>query len=202
MNIVFIGIQGSGKGTLVSNLENHIDFKLISVGLLLRQEVLTGSELGKHIHELQMSGSLVENEIVLSVLKKNLNSNDKPYLIFDGFPRTLSQAKELDKICSVDKVIYLKLTKDIALERLLNRLTCKKCGFVSSKDKHQTCPNCGGEMAQRADDTIEAINERFKLFKNETMPILKFYQDRGVLFEVDANQTSEEVCNSVLRLIK
>ena len=111
MNIVLIGIQGSGKGTLVTSLEKHLDLNVISTGQLLRDEVATGSSLGKHIKEIQMNGGLVELNIVMDVLNKKLKSNNKKITVFDGFPRNTEQANALDKLAKPDIVIYLNLTK-------------------------------------------------------------------------------------------
>ncbi len=203
MNIVLIGIQGSGKGTLVTSLEKKFNFNLISTGQLLREEVMTGSDLGKHIKEIQMNGKLVELNIVMNVINKKLQSKDKKITIFDGFPRNIEQAKALDKICKVDIVLYLNLTKEIAIERLLSRLTCSKCGHVFNRHRINStvCPDCGGKLEQRYDDTIDSINKRFEGFYLDTYPLIEKYKKDNVLFEVDASGTPDEVANTCLRII-
>ncbi len=203
MNIVLIGIQGSGKGTLVESFKNELDFTLISTGQLLREEVATGSTLGKHIKEIQMSGKLVELDIVMGVLNKKLKNNHKSITIFDGFPRSLEQANELDKICKVDIVFYLNLTKEVAIERLLTRLTCAKCGaiFNTKRVKSSICPNCKGKLVQRFDDTLDSINKRFEGFYKDTYPLIEKYKNDKVLFEIDANRTPNEVASDCLRVI-
>lgn len=203
MNIVLIGIQGSGKGTLVSSLEEKLDFQLISMGQLLRDEVATGSDLGKHIKELQMNGKLVEFETVMNVINKKLQSNDKKITVFDGFPRNMKQADALDEICKVDIVLYLNLTKEVAVERLLTRLTCSKCGAVFNAKRISTrvCPVCGGKLEQRFDDTIKGINKRFEQFYNETYPLIDKYKAQNVLYEIDASGSPSEVADACLRII-
>lgn len=203
MNIVLIGIQGSGKGTLVSSLEKYLDLNVISTGQLLRDEVATGSELGKHIKQIQMNGGLVELNIVMDVLNKKLKSNNKKITVFDGFPRNMEQANALDKLAKPDLVIYLNLTREVAVDRILSRLTCSKCGQIYNAKRINTnvCPNCGGKLEQRFDDTIESINKRFESFYKETYPLIDKYKKENVLFEVDASGTPDEVCNTCLRII-
>lgn len=203
MNIVLIGIQGSGKGTLVTSLEKHLDLNVISTGQLLRDEVATGSSLGKHIKEIQMSGGLVELDIVMDILKKKMKSNNKKITVFDGFPRDMEQAIALDNLSKPDIVIYLNLTKEVAVDRILSRLTCSKCGQVFNTKRINTldCPNCGGKLEQRFDDTIDSINKRFEGFYKNTYPLIEKYKKDNVLFEVDASGSPEEVANTCLRII-
>ena len=111
MNIILIGIQGCGKGTLVSGLEKHIDFSLVSMGQLFRDEIATGSSLGQEIKKVIDRGELVGMDIVMSTVKKKLETDASPIKIFDGFPRNLEQAEALDTITNVDLFINLNLSK-------------------------------------------------------------------------------------------
>lgn len=201
MNIVLLGIQGSGKGTLVMDLSNYMEFDLVSVGQLLREEVATGSDLGKQIKQKQDAGMLVDLDIVIATVKKVLKNHKKQNVVFDGFPRDTAQADALDKICKLDKAVYLRLDKETALSRLVNRLTCNKCGFITTKQKAKTnvCPECGGKLVTRADDTAETITKRFDNYEKETMPLIDRYKKAGILVEVDANRTPKEVLQSVLK---
>ncbi len=204
MNIVLLGIQGSGKGSLVIELNRIMDFTLISTGQLLRNEVATGSKLGKHIHELQTNGILVELDTVISVIDKKLRSVTRDTIIFDGFPRSKEQLLALDKICTIDKVIYLNLSKDVAIDRIINRLTCDSCGYITSKRRYNSnvCPNCGGHLATRSDDTIEGVNTRFAVYEKETLPLVEMYRERGILHEIDANRSITDVLTDFLKVIK
>ena len=204
MNIVLLGIQGCGKGTLVENLRGKLDFALISVGQLLRDEVKTGSKLGQQIHEAQTKGVLVDFDIVMNTLEKRLNDVKEKNIIFDGFPRNVEQAIAFDKMLTVDKVIYLNLSEALAQDRLLNRLTCTNCGYVTKKtDKtNNICPKCGGQLKTRSDDTIDSIKKRFEVYKKETNPLIKIYSSRGVLHEIDASRTPREIMLDVLKVIE
>ena len=205
MNIILIGIQGCGKGTLVEGLRAKIDFSLISVGQLLRDEVATGSEIGKHIHKLQTEGVLVDIDIVIDVLRKKLKEDTSSIRIFDGFPRDSAQADAMENLLNVDLVVHLNLSKDVAINRLMNRLTCASCGHITKKQNVESdiCPQCGGKLISRSDDTIEGINKRFEIYEQNTYPLLERYKESGVeVATIDANQTPEKVLEEVLKVIK
>lgn len=201
MNIVLIGIQGSGKGTMVDGLKKHFDFNLISVGQLLREEVATGSEMGKEINGLISAGKLVDINMVMRVLSKKINNLEHKITIFDGFPRNLEQAIELDKLMNVDLVLHLVLSKEKAIDRLLSRLTCNKCGFITRKQdvKNDNCPNCSGTLVSRTDDTIESIEQRFKIYEQETYPLLERYSSKVI--NINADESVEEVLSQAVRAI-
>ena len=203
MNIVLFGIQGSGKGTLVLDLEKHLKFSLISMGQLLREEVATGSALGKRLKEIMDKGNLVDAETIMKVIGKKL-SNTTGICIFDGFPRNKEQADALEKVANVDLVLYLNLPKEKAIERIVNRLTCKVCGNIASRlsTNSTKCSKCGGQLATRSDDTHEAVEKRFKLYESETYPLLEKYRAQGKVVELDATKTPKEVLDMALKVIK
>ena len=202
MQIVLIGIQGSGKGELISNLGKVKDFTYVSVGGLFRQEIAKKTALGKKVEPIMARGDLPDLQTTMKVVKKAIK-NAKGDVVFDGFPRTTQQADALDKICKVDKAIYLKLNKTVAKKRLLNRLTCVNCQHISSKGevKTLTCPVCGGKLATRHDDTPASIDQRFKVFEEVTMPLIARYKKQGVLREIDASKTKTEVFEDVLKVL-
>lgn len=203
MNIVLFGIQGSGKGTLVLDMEKHLDFSIISVGQLLREEISTGSDMGKYLQEIINKGLLVDTKTIMNVVKEKLTKT-KDIVIFDGFPRNQEQAEEFDKIAKVDLVIYLNLPKEIAIKRILSRLTCSKCGNITSKllENSTICSKCGGKLVVRSDDTAEAVEKRFEQYFNDTYPLLEKYKKGSKVVEVDATKTPKEVLDFVLEVIK
>lgn len=203
MNIILIGIQGCGKGTLVAGLEKHYDISLISMGQLLRDEIATGSDLGKKIKETIDKGELVSLDIISDTLKKKLSSAQNGLTIFDGFPRTIEQADLLNEISKVDLVIHLHLDKQVAMDRILNRLTCSQCGFITKKQDVQTdsCPQCGGKLAQRSDDTVDSINKRFEVYEKETYPLLEKYKKQGVRVETINSIDKDVTLKAVLQVL-
>ena len=198
MNIILIGIQGCGKGTLVAGLEQHFDISLISMGQLLREEIATGSDLGKFIKETIDKGELVSNDIVIETLKKKLANTGDELTIFDGFPRNMEQLELLNKIANVDLVIHLNLSKDVAIDRILNRLTCSSCGYITRKQEvsSDSCPHCCGKLITRSDDTLEGINKRF-----ETYPLIDRYKKLGVRVETIDSIDKNETLHAVLKVL-
>lgn len=202
MNIVLIGIQGSGKGELVKRLNSTQKYSLISVGALFRLEMIKQTAFGKKVEPIIARGELPSLDLTMRVVKKALK-RAKGDIVFDGFPRTNEQADALEKICKVDLAIYLKLDKKIAKQRLLNRLTCKDCQNITSKleTKTKVCPVCGGRLEVRKDDNLKSINKRFEIFENDTYPLVERYMRAGKLVEIDASKTIEEVYNKVSEVI-
>ncbi len=203
MNIVLLGIQGTGKGSLIINLKKQRDFTLISLGDLLREEVKSGSELGKYIKEIQDSGRLVDLDIVMNTLRSKLKGV-KGDVIFDGFPRNIAQAEELKKLLKIDLVIFLDLDKATARNRLMNRLTCEQCNFVTSRlaTHSEVCPVCGGRLRTRSDDTKAGIDQRFKVFEQESLPLIDFYQNMKVkVAKIDASKSQMDILSEVLKVI-
>ena len=203
MNIILIGVQGCGKGTLVAGLEQHINFSLVSMGQLFRDEIATGSALGQEIKQIIDRGELVGMETVMSTVKKKLETDCNEIKIFDGFPRNLEQAEALNKITNVDLVIHLDLPKEEAVKRLLNRLTCSKCGYITRKDvvDSHVCPKCGGELVHRSDDTLESIEKRFAIFDQVTYPLIEKYRQLGVRVETIESMDSQKTLNTVLKVL-
>ena len=204
MNIILIGIQGCGKGTAIAGLEKHFKLTLVSMGKLLRDEIATGSELGKTIKEIIDRGELAPFDIIESTLRKKLKNSFGDLTVFDGFPRNKEQAELLDSVTKIDKVIHLNLSKEVAIDRILNRLTCSSCAYITKKQLvlNDTCPQCGGKLVSRSDDTIEGINKRFEIYEKETYPLLQMYKENGVeVIDVDASRTPDEVLEDILKVI-
>lgn len=208
MKIILLGAPNSGKGTLARNLENKYNLVEISTGDLLRKEVATGSELGKHINEVQMSGGLVEFETVITVMKNYINSLPKDSnLLFDGFPRTIEQAEALKDIADIDAVLMLDVSPEEVLNRALGRITCSECNQIYNRSwyKADTCEKCGGKLVVRADDNEESVKKRIDTYFKQTYPLVEFYSKVGLLHKIDASETPEYTlaqAQSILEKIK
>lgn len=204
MIIVFFGPPGCGKGTQSEYLVSQDQFTHISTGDLLRQEVKDQTELGKKIEELMATGSLVSDDIVLSVLKKALDFSGRSRLLLDGFPRTVDQAITLDQMLSdagtkVDAVFNFAISHNQLLARITGRFVCAKCGAIYN-DPHmmpkQTgiCDICHGtEFKKRSDDTAEALSKRLKEFETMTAPLKDYYKDKKILKDLDAVKSVEQI---------
>ncbi|MBQ7466571.1 MAG: adenylate kinase [Clostridia bacterium] len=183
MKIVLLGAPGSGKGTLAGKLVDELNIPTISTGDLLRKTAASGTEFGNKIKETMASGGLVSTETVLEMLKARLGESDtKNGYILDGFPRTIEQAQLLENIADIDACLYLDVDKDVIVDRLSGRITCRDCGKIyNSKTYKETTCECGGELYVRDDDKPEAIAIRFETYEKNTKPLIKYYQDKGIL---------------------
>ena len=197
-NIIFIAPPAAGKGTVSDYLVKKYSYLHISTGDLLREEQASGSEFGQKLNKILKSGSLVDDEVVIRLVSNKLSSiEDKPFIL-DGFPRTLAQAKVLDKILNDlnikdNIVVYLSASLDTVLKRVLGRVICPKCKKTYNLNNEKLkpihdgiCDECGTCLIHRDDDNEETFKVRYQSFMENTKPVLDFYQDKGVLKEIDA----------------
>jgi adenylate kinase len=210
MKIVLLGPQGSGKGTYASRLGPILKIPHISTGDLCREEAAKGTELGKKIKEIMDRGGLQPDEIIIEMLKNRLKKDDcKKGFVLDGFPRTLKQTKELEKITSLDYVVNLVVPHWILIKRLSLRVSCKKCGEIYNlgylkPKKEGICDKCGGELIQRDDDKEEAIKMRLKEYEEKTKPLIDYYKNKGILVNVSNNKIDtppEVIVDKILEVL-
>ncbi len=192
MNIILLGPQFSGKGTLARKMVKDFGFIQISLGDLFRENIQKGTELGKLAQGYMNQGILVPNEVSMKILEERMKAEDcqKMGVILDGVPRTTEQAEILSTFAKVDAVILLTLPRDEIMRRCLGRRTCSKCGEIyntSFYDKN-TCKECGAPLIQRDDDNPESIKTRLEVYDKMTTPLINFYADK--LFEVDSTDFS------------
>ncbi len=211
MNIVFFGPPGAGKGTQSQYLVKSYNYIQISTGDLLRNEIKKNTDLGKHILSKIDIGEFVDDEIVNSLIEEivsNKKYNNK--LIFDGYPRNVSQAKNLDRIMSknnqfIGAIIYLDVPREIINKRILGRIVCEKCN-VTLNEFHgkQEIQNhkCGKEyLKKRKDDNSNTIMKRFDNFIKETNPLLDYYAKKPSFFKVDASAKIDEISAKIAEII-
>ncbi len=184
MKLIIIGAPGSGKGTQTSRLKSKFKIPMISTGDIFRKAIKEETELGKRIKKYLDAGKLVPDEVVIEVMKDRISQPDcADGFILDGFPRTLEQAKALDNIVNLDACVNLLVPKEIIVDRLSSRRTCKNCGEIYNllvlKPKSEgVCDKCGGPLFQRDDDKESVIAERFRIFEMQTEPLLKHYEGK------------------------
>ncbi len=204
--IILIAAPAAGKGTISKYIEDKYNYKHISTGDLLREEVKNNTEIGKVIEPLLLKGSLVGDNIIEEVLLKELmktNSN----IILDGYPRTLNQAKKLDELLNkanveLSNVINIDIDKEIAIERITNRLVCDNCKSVYNKKliKENICTKCGGNLSSRSDDNKETFLDRYDTFLKETKPLINYYKDK--LVTIYNNSSLEDIFKNVDGILK
>jgi len=191
MNIILLGPPGAGKGTQAENIENGFNLDHISTGDMLREEIKKGSELGKSAEKYMNKGELVPDKVILGMIEMRLKEKAARHgIMLDGFPRNLAQAKALGKIAEIDVVILLEATRELVIERALNRRVCAECGEVYSAKLHKskTCDKCGGKLIKRDDDTEETINKRFDVFEESTAPLIDYYKKKDIVAIINADQ--------------
>ncbi len=205
-DIVLIGPQGSGKGTQSDKLSEKLGVPHISLGTLFRAEVKEGTAVGKAIEGYISRGDIVPSDVAAEVITRRLSQPDAANgVILDGFPRTLEQADMLDNIFTklgrkLNYALYLNVSDEEALVRLEGRRvctssTCERNYHIKYHPpaKPDICDRCGSALAQRKDDTPEAIKRRLAIYHTETMPLIALYQGLGVLSEIDGERTIDEV---------
>ena len=208
MIIIMLGAPGTGKGTVAGILQEKLGIKQVSTGDIFRKNIKEGTELGKLAEKYIAKGNLVPDDVTVKVVEERLNEPDvKNGIILDGFPRTVKQAEELDKILAkkgqkVDKVINLTTPDEEIIERIVNRRVCsnQECKTVYNLILNPPkivgiCDKCGSELIVRKDDTEETVRARLKNYFEQTSPLVEYYEKQG-------NVLTEEVSKSINKLGK
>jgi len=204
MRLVLIGAPAAGKGTQARRLIEYYNLAYISTGDMLRDEVSRGTELGGQAKTIMASGGLVPDELIIAIVKERIKQDDcKNGFILDGFPRTKVQAEKLDEMVSVDKAIYINAPDAVMLERITARETCPKCGASYNKiflppKTAGICDVCGEKLTQRKDDTLEAGKARLKTFHDQSEPLVGYYKNKDILFEVDGIQNIDDITKAII----
>ena len=207
LRLVLFGPPGAGKGTQAQLLRDRLKVVHISSGDLFRCHLGKGTALGLRVKEYINKGELVPDDVTLEIiLDKVMSIPDDEGLILDGFPRTPHQADALEKKLAaesriLDKVVHLDVSEPELLRRLGGRYICRSCRAphaIGEGEEGKECDNCGGELYQRDDDAPVAVKKRIEVYNAQTIPVLDFYRDRGVLVDISGDGTVDEVNKQVL----
>jgi adenylate kinase len=213
MYIVLLGAPGAGKGTQAAIISQKTGLTHIASGDLFRQAVQKGTELGKLVKSYMDKGMLAPDDVTIRVIMERLGEPDcAKGCIFDGFPRTLDQAKALDKTLKeqkkgIDKAVFIDVPDEELVKRLGGRWTCRNCQAVyhevaSPPKIAGRCDKCGGELYQRPDDNEVTIRERLKVYFNQTTPVLDYYRKDGKLITIDGKLSIDEVAEKVVHALE
>jgi len=188
VNLIIFGAPGSGKGTYASRLKDKLNVEVIATGDIFREMIKENTSLGGRVKAYVESGLLVPDDVTFDVLKESLAKIPKGKgFILDGYPRTVEQAKALDRIANIDAIIHLTVPEWIIVERLSSRRICQNCGAIYNllflkPEKDMVCDKCGGPLYQRSDDTPEVIKKRIEVYEKQTQPLLEYYRAKKVPF--------------------
>jgi adenylate kinase len=205
LNIVVLGKQGAGKGTQSQRLAERYELAHISTGDILRAAVQAGTPLGREVKSVLDTGRLVTDDLVNQLVEERLKEPDAAKgCVLDGFPRTIGQAEALEQLLASDGVklcLSIELPDELVLQRLSARRVCQECGTTYQDTDvaaiSGTCEVCGGDVVQRSDDQPEAVKKRLENFERDTVPLLSFYESRGLLVSVNGDQSMDQVTAAI-----
>lgn len=218
MVVIMLGAPGTGKGTVASILKDELQIPQVSTGDIFRKNIKEGTELGKLAESYISKGNLVPDEVTNGIVESRLNDSDvQNGIILDGYPRTVNQAEELDKMLNkrgkkVDLVINLTTPEEEIIERIVNRRVCSNhdCKTVYNLVLHPPvkegiCDKCGHELIQRKDDTIETVKSRLDNYFKQTSPLVDYYEKTGKLYSAvvskSINKLGKDVAKDIVKYI-
>jgi len=212
VNVIIFGPPGAGKGTQSQKIINKYKLYQVSTGDLLRDEIKKNTETGKKIATIINNGNFVTDDIVNNLLEKVVsNPSYRNKIIFDGYPRNIEQAKNLELILnkenqSINFVFFLKVSKEIIEKRILGRVVCEKCNTILNEyfDKNELENHiCGNKsLIKRQDDNLETIINRYEDYMKKTKPVLDFYSTRTYFYEIDGSQKIQVITDKIDDILK
>jgi adenylate kinase len=209
MRLVLLGPPGSGKGTQARMLSKKLGIPQVSTGDILREAVAAGSELGREARSYMDSGRLVPDDVMVSLVDRRISEPDcRGGFVLDGFPRTLAQAMGLEETLqghgsSIELVLLMDVDDDEILSRLSKRRVCPKCNALYNLDadppkRDEICDRCGVGLVLRADDAEATVRTRLSVYRNDTLPLVEYYESRGILRRIDGRGRIEEIFARVM----
>jgi adenylate kinase len=209
MRLIFLGPPGSGKGTQARMVGEKLGVPQISTGDILREAIALRTDLGEKAKSIMDAGELVPDDVVLPLVEKRIvEKGCRDGFILDGFPRTLAQAIGLEEVlqrqgCVVDAVIFIEVSDEVVIERLSKRRVCPKCKAMYNLDtdppkQEGLCDRCQVSLELRSDDKPETIKARLVVYRKNTLPLVEYYESRGILSRVAGEGKIEEVFDSMM----
>ncbi len=212
MKLILLGAPGAGKGTQAAYLKEKYNILHISTGDILRTNVKEETELGLEAKKFMDNGELVPDSLVIKLVEDRLSKDDvKNGFLLDGFPRTVEQAKSLDKILQklgykLNKVLNIDVPSDKLVARIAGRRLCKQCQasyhIVNNPPKvENVCDNCSSELFQRPDDVKETVENRIKVYDAQTAPLIDYYGEQNIRADVDGDRSLEDVFSQIVTVL-
>ena len=213
MKLVLFGPPGAGKGTQARRIQEEYGVLQLSTGDMLRAAVKSGSAIGKQADEVMKAGQLMPDSLMIEMIAERISQPDcAKGFILDGFPRTVKQAEALDEMLgrlgkSLDCVIEMQVDDVELIERISGRFSCAGCGAGYHDHFKQTklidvCDECGSnEFTRRLDDTAESVRARLKVFRDQTAPVLPYYEGKKILYRIDGMADIDEVTKRIKNIL-
>lgn len=202
LKIVIMGPAGSGKGTMSDVIEDNYPVKHISSGSMFRDEIRNNTPLGQKANSYITQGLLVPDDVTVELVRNRITKDDcKDGYLLDGFPRSLVQAKAIDDL-GINVVLNLTIEEHLLVDRIVYRRICEDCKAIYNvklnplKDEEH-CEKCGGKLYQRSDDTYDKLMVRLHSYEEETKPVVDYYRQKGIVYDIDAGQSVEDVYKQI-----
>jgi len=211
MRIILLGAPGAGKGTQCKNIVARYRLQHLSSGDILRSNRAAGTDLGKKAQSFMDAGDLVPDRIIIDMMSESVRKAQPAGFVLDGFPRTVYQARELDKSLAgdgaIDAVVNLIIDDSVVQARMTGRRSCPKCGAVYHIEnlKPRTegvCDHDGARLVQRPDDTPEVVANRLETYHRQTEPLVDYYRKNGTVFDIEADKDPDEVKTCVFQRLQ
>ena len=211
MNLIIFGPPGAGKGTQSQNIAKKFDLYKLSTGDLLRNEIKNKTEIGKKIEQIINHGDFVTDDIVNKILKIVVTkSSHRNRIIFDGYPRNITQAENLEIILNEDNqsisfILFLNVTREVIEKRILGRIICEKCNqtlneYLNKEEIEQH--ECGANyLKKRNDDNQEILITRYEEYMKKTKPVLDFYSSKSYFHEIDGSQKIQVIASKIEQIL-
>ncbi|MFA7496588.1 MAG: adenylate kinase [Acidithiobacillus sp.] len=212
-HLIFLGAPGVGKGTQAQRLAQFLRLPHVSTGDMLRASVQSGSDIGRRAAAVMDSGALVSDQIIMDIVAERLFHEDAAKgVIFDGFPRTVNQARALDTLMQdsgsvISAVLHIDLDDEVIVERLSGRRVCSQCGAIYHERYHPpvtsgVCDVCHAALVQREDDQPEVIRRRLAVYESETAPLVAYYHDRPAYRLIDGDGGADAVFARIVEAVR
>lgn len=209
MKLILLGAPGAGKGTQAEVISNTLHIPTISTGNIIREALKSGTEMGRKAKEYMDSGRLVPDEVVIGIIQDRLAEPDcENGFILDGFPRTIPQAEALDRMgIAIDRVVDIEVADETIAQRVSGRRVCPGCGASYHVDykrpaEEGVCDRCGDTLVQRKDDHPDTVRERLNVYHEQTEPLKKYYEGKGILVVVEGQEDVADTTRLTLAAIE